>query len=425
RGALSVGDLDGDGTIDLLAGGLYVDSYVTGGVYVSIGDGTIQGAAQDEAWLIVEGEERYNALGAMGPVQGDQDGDGIDDLFVTGSDGGYDGSYEDRVAAALFLSGTGHGGTVSAGEADVVVHGSLSESENSALSHVDFDGDGLTDAFHGDWNASAESDDPKASWVWGLSGDLLSSTTAVELGSEEDAAWSASTSGDQLGASLAGSDIDGDGYGDVLVGAPGLDEGAAGGGGVYLLYGGASWHGESLADDEASLVILGSSYKDQVGDVRAEVADIDGDSRQDLVIAVPGDAQVTVFLDAASLSGTLETDEADTFVEGATTAFFGTSLATGDINADGLADLLVGAPGADEPGDAEDVGIVYLFDGSTLASGSLTTADVAATIQGTDVDEFGLGLLAVDVDIDTQDDILIAAPGHGEKQGRIWFFIVP
>ncbi len=94
---------------------------------------------------------------------------------------------------------------------------------------------------------------------------------------------------------------------------------------------------------------------------------------------------------------------------------FGAALATADLDADGLADLVIGGPG--ENGDA---GVVFVFRG---AAGGLTDGAVylASTLGLTDEPgaRFGTALAAGDINGDGRDDVVAGAPGAGGGAGAV------
>ncbi|OAD59083.1 Integrin alpha-4 [Eufriesea mexicana] len=91
--------------------------------------------------------------------------------------------------------------------------------------------------------------------------------------------------------------------------------------------------------------------------------------------------------------------------------FFGASLAVGDLNNDGLDDLLVGAPYW-----GEDIGRVYAYLGTSKGQ-----FEIAATLQGTvEGGHFGYSITSGDLDADGFDDIIVGTPW--EDDGVIYIF---
>jgi hypothetical protein len=173
-----------------------------------------------------------------------------------------------------------------------------------------------------------------------------------------------------FGATVAGvDDVDGDGVPDVLVGAYGEHGGGQEHGGrAYVLSGatGAVLH-TLVSPDPEEYGVFGSAV--------AGIDDVDGDGRADLVVGADGESPdlgledagaryaglVYVFSGASGgLLRTLESPNAERY------GVFGFSVSrVPDVDGDGKADLLVGAPG--ETDGAVGAGRAYLFSGVTGA----------------------------------------------------------
>ena len=185
---------------------------------------------------------------------------------------------------------------------------------------------------------------------------------------------------DFSGTSMAGvGDVDGDGLGDIVVGAFGNDEAGQNAGKVYLVVGSAIAGGGTF--DLGDLAVspwqwTGGYAGAELGISVAGAGDVDGDGLADVLMGAHnghsgGAYSGRACLALASALGSPGVRSADTithrFDGEASGEFAGTSVAGGgDLDGDGLADLLIGAPSAD--GGGWGSGRVYLWYGASLGS---------------------------------------------------------
>jgi hypothetical protein len=215
-------DVDGDGTDDVLVGAATVSrAYVV--------HGPVAGDA-DLGWADTTLEQDDGAFGWAVQGVGDTDGDGYGDVVV-GSKSVADGA---SFCSLLFVyAGTSAG--VDAGSERVLagVSGSIASEEGYALDGVgDFDGDGRADFVLGaPYVDTAASNDGAVYLVRGpVTGDAgVADFPRVQGDGAED----------YLGLTAAGGgDVDGDGWDDLVLGAPGADGGGTDAGAAYVLFGG-------------------------------------------------------------------------------------------------------------------------------------------------------------------------------------------
>jgi len=162
--------------------------------------------------------------------------------------------------------------------------------------------------------------------------------------------FAGAAAGDRFGAAVAGlRDLDGDGKGDVLVGAPGSDAAGADAGRATVL-GGGDGSVIHAFDGERDGAELGASV--------ANPGDVDLDGTDDLLMGAPN--RLSGALGSAHLrSGR----DGSTLASFAGSGHFGAAVAgTGDLEHDCVPDLAIGAPA-----ENADRGELHVFSGSSGA----------------------------------------------------------
>ncbi len=238
------------------------------------------------------------------------------------------------------------------------------------------------------------------------------------------------SSGDLVGYSVAGvEDMDGDGFDDVLVGAYGADSEA---GVVYLTHGPIS--GSNYIDSADTIELTGAVAGDSAGSAVAAPGDVNGDGQPDLLVGAQAESSAGTDTGAAYLLyGPVSTSAGlDSSSDGMLTGendwdYAGYTVAgAGDVNDDGLADVLVGSRWQDAGGSGS--GAAYLVLGPSSGTASLSTAE-AKLVGGGSSELAGSSLTSLgDIDGDDHDDIAIGAPGRteaGTNTGAVYVLLGP
>ncbi len=305
-------------------------------------------------------------------------------------------------------------------EADASFHGGSLEADAgySVAGVGDTNGDGLTDILIG--GVGISSPGPGAGEAYVVFGPMVGE---MDLGVEADGILHGCCEADLAGAAVASAgDPDGDGLMDIIIGAPGYEAGMAAAR-AYLVSGPVS--GEmDLSEADAILVGVGD---DHAGESVAGVGDTDGDGCDDFLVGamaslVEDEPRGAAFLFTRGVSGALSLHDADATIEGAGAVYgVGERVAgAGDVDADGLADVLVSAS---ERLETHDLGLIALIRGPVDGTTSILEADMLLSASLPD-DRAGSAIAgAGDVDADGRDDILIGAPRHyalGHDRGRVY-----
>ncbi|HJN78212.1 MAG TPA: integrin alpha [Myxococcota bacterium] len=423
----SAGDVDGDGLDDVLVGAYLNDAggEDAGAAHVVLGS-TLAGSdeidlsAADHSFI---GDRAGETAGYAVASAGDVDGDGLGDFLIGAPrmDEVLD-AIDSYGTAYLVLGDSVDGATTELSEADYIFtpQSAIATTGWSVASAGDVDGDGLADVFLGSKRGTSNYSAGQAHIFLGAK---LSSTADLPLtwashridGVGERAYFSATLAG--------GGDMDGDGLDEVIGGAYDTDTGNA-----YLFTGATLSSNTVFAATDADVVMLG------LGNTRGGLAlsgDVDGDGTADLMVGLPSSSRVCIWLtpDLADSTGS--------GCNGATHAIIGgnrlgiSASYAGDVDGDGLDDVLLGADRDDDGGWSDQGKAHLIFGADIIRSGEvidLTEDDVGASAMGeADQDYAGFSVSgAGDVDGNGSADLIVGAPQNdsgGAEAGKAYLLL--
>lgn len=400
----SVGDVNGDGLGDIAIGAPFQSTGASNGGKAWVFAGRAGGLGALATWTH-ESDKFLAGAGISVAAVGDVDGDGHGDLVVGYPD--YDGNYHsDEGRVWLFRGAPGRPETSSTWS---IWGGQAGANFGASVAGAgDVNADGYADVVIGAPQYSAgEVGEGRASIFLGSSAGLRSSPAWTADGNEISA---------QFGQAVAGAgDVNCDGYGDVIVGAPRKDNGSPDEGVAYLYYGspgGISTTAGWSADANVPLASFGAAV--------AGAGDIDGDGCADVLVGAPeeqaGAGVVRVYMGSVTGLGT----SPDRTLIGS--GRFGAAVAgAGDVNQDGLADIMIGAPATSNPEVSE--GRAFLFTGSTRGIGASPAWSTEANQAGA---QLGYAVASGgDVNGDGYGDVAVGAPFYDNGQvdeGRVLLF---
>ncbi|MCC6350179.1 MAG: FG-GAP repeat protein [Candidatus Eisenbacteria bacterium] len=381
----AAGDVNGDGYADVAVGSPYDDNYGTDSGLASIFRGTSAGvdtATANRLWWDSSGVPGAMFGVSLDPA-GDVNGDSHPDLLIGET------SRWDLLQSA---------GSV------MLIQQTLARPSTYATARTagDVNGDGLSDVLVGD--------------TYWTNGENLEGRVSVHYGAggapSTFANWSVTQSAidnPNLGWSVAGGDVNGDGYEDVIVGCPTW----------YDFTTGGSYNNGLLMVFYGHVTGLSASYDwfyfgangDQTG-LSVATADVNGDGYADILAsahtAAGNSGLVRVWF--GSSSGPSVSGPNQTLTAPAPGGYFGASVAAaGDVNNDGYPDVVVGAPNAEDPvTPISDQGVAYVYLGG---AGGVVTPPVWSRAGGQVNSHLGQSVAgAGDVNGDGYADVVIGEP---------------
>ncbi len=382
-------------------------------------------------------------------ASGDINGDGIDDVIIGAHQADPNGSRSGEIYV-VFGTSTPFASSVKLdtldGSSGFILHGiDGGDISGFSVASGDINGDGVDDVIIG---APAGGSNGETYVVFGKS---TAFSSIVELSSLDGSTGFVVggdnlTDTDRIGSSVASGDIDGDGYDDLIIGAPLSGDNYGYYGDAHVVFGFNDTTTDTLElsslDGTTGFVLRGHIYEGFSGNAVAS-GDINGDGYDEVIIGAPNDSGINseayvVFGKSTAFASSIELSSLDgstgfTFGTGPIDTFYGNAVSSGDVNGDGYDDLIIGAQKAEHPnpthGNASDEGLTFVVFGksTTFASKverSSLDGNTGFTIHGVDFDDnSGSAVASGDVNGDGRQDMIIGAYGadpNGSNSGETY-----
>jgi hypothetical protein len=452
------GDVNGDGFDDILIGAFNGDglgnakanageSYVIFGKAGGFYDIDL-GALSPADGFIIGGADLGDGSGNSVSSAGDINGDGFDDIIIGASNSSGAGNLESGAGESYVIFGKAGGftdidlGALDPADGFALYGAEIDDESGFAVSSAgDINGDGFDDLIVGAYVAdgAAGADTGESYVIFGGSGGF----SDVDLGAIAPASGFTITgggAGDQAGWSVASAgDVNGDGFDDIIVGAPradGVGDSESTAGESYVIYGKAGGFTDinvSALTPADGFTIYGVDAGDRSGYSVSSAGDVNGDGYEDVIIGAIGARGVgnatfnsgeayVVFGKAGGVGdidlGTLS--PADGFNirgDGAGDTLGRSVSSAGDVNGDGFDDIIVGAWFADGTDDGElNAGESYVIFGKADGFGpidvnAMTPTEGFTILGGILADRAGGSVSSAgDVNGDGFDDLIVGAP---------------
>ena len=435
-------DFDGDGYADLAVGapGTDVRGRNSGAVHVFYGGPTGLRAGSRKIWHLnspgIAGRAQRGAQFGWSVADGDFDGDGFSDLAVSAR---WERAGARKAGAVHVLYGSPSGLSAVRAQrwhqnlARIPSRSRQGDEFGWAMAAGDLDGDGRDDlavAALGKDVGSAR-DAGSVHVLYGTARGL--SARRSQLWHQDRAGLPGrAETGDAFGKAIAVGDFDGDGRDDLAIGVPYEDRRIDRVGVVHVIYGtrnGLAARGSQVWHQDSPGIAERAELRDQFGQSLTS-GDIDGNGRDDLVVGVwyedylndlsnEGGFHV-IYGRASGLQARgnqfWHQDRRGVLDRTRISDRFGQALASGALDGDGYADVIVGTPSSDLSGGVHmNQGAVHIFRGGRAglhARGDryLTQAMPGVIGAAEAQDHFGTTVGAADFNADGKDDLVVGIP---------------
>ncbi|MCD4656809.1 MAG: hypothetical protein K8S87_04630, partial [Planctomycetes bacterium] len=371
------------------------------------------------------------AITGMGTIytEGDVNGDGLADMIVGACYNGNGGFKSGCVY--IFFGKSNWNSNYDASNADVKLVGELARDEFAYSVSIagDVNDDGFEDVVVG---AHFDSDGGYKSGCAFIFFGRYNWTSVMDA-SDADVKLIGEDADDRFGTFVtSGGDVNNDGINDVVVGAHYDDDGGSASGCSFIFFGRTQWS-SSIDASNANVKLIGENNGDHFG-VSITTGDVNDDGRNDVIVGAHNNSEggskagsVYLFYGRQSWSSSIDASNANVkFIGEDADDWFGQKLSShGDVNNDGIDDIVIGAHYDDDGGDYS--GCAFIFFGRTSWVSKIDASNADVKFIGEDAgDTLGVSVTShEDINNDGIVDIVIGArmdDDGGDRSGCAFIF---
>jgi FG-GAP repeat/Secretion system C-terminal sorting domain len=387
------GDVNGDGYCDLIAGasGYDLGQIDEGAAFIYHGT---PGGINPAAMAVLQCNQASASMGVSVASAGDVNGDGYSDVIIGANQ--FSNPELNEGVAFMFLGSSN--GIVSIIDTILESNQAGAEFGFSVASAGDMNGDGYSDVIVG---AKSYDTQNGAAFLYTGAATGVDGTSFTQL--------QPSTLNAQFGYSVApAGDVNGDGYSDVLVGAPFYSNVESNEGGAFIYHGAPNGCAEV-----AGATLTNSQNGSQMGRCVNSAGDVNGDGFGDVIVSAPNYTNMqsqegAAYIYHGSAMGLSANPAAIVESNVASGALGGAASSAGDVNGDGYSDIVVRSYSFSQGGD------LFVYHGSSL--GIDTTVQIVLRPDFDIMGYFDWVAPAGDVNGDGFGDIVAAASIFGSGQ---------
>ncbi len=387
RSVSNAGDFNNDQIDDLMIGTSGVDANLitdAGSTYVVFGSDQTPPASVNLSTLDgsnglrLDGVSISDMSGESVSGGGDVNSDGIDDVIVGAFRADPNGVNFAGTSYVIFGSGSDFASTFAMSTLDgtngILLNGTGNNdrSGTSVSGAGDINGDGIDDFVIGASGFNDNSSEGASYLIFGSSDPFAAEIDLSSLDGSDGFSLIGAQNDESGNAVSAAGDVNGDGIDDFVIGAYSTNHGHSNAGSAYVVFGKTSPFDAILnlpeLDGTNGFRLDGIQQDDHVGQSVSGAGDLNGDGMDDLIVGASGSGFVKGFVQVifgtSSFDAVIDVDETEGLrFDGGDGDRLGYSVSSaGDINGDGLDDIIIGAPGTNA-NEQSDTGAAYVILG--------------------------------------------------------------